>query len=242
MCASARKLPVACPMLGSRQLPVFAGPLHETTPLKITPKPLFWIAAVLLALVTSISFTFWSYQQIDGASNQRRHSRDIISLANGFISALKDAETGQRGYALTGEQAYLKPYLSVRDDFKGQLKMLREQTVLPDARQHLDVIVPLVDAKMAELSQAIELRRTGDLSAARLLMSSGEGRRLMDQIRNEMASYIGLQEQALVLADAEFDASMRRLLGIMVALAVFLLLSSYAVFCLKKKIKIKIKK
>jgi PAS domain S-box-containing protein len=213
-------------MLGSRQLPVFAGPLHETTPLKITPKPLVWIAAVLLALVTSISFTFWSYQQIDGASNQRRHSRDIISLANGFISALKDAETGQRGYALTGELAYLQPYLSVRDDFKGKLKMLREQTVLPDARQHLDVIVPLVDAKMAELSQAIELRRTGDLNAARLLMSSGEGRRLMDQIRSEMASYTGLQEQALVLADAEFDASMRRLLGIMVALAVFLLLIS----------------
>ena len=181
---------------------------------------------MLLALVTSISFTFWSYQQIDGASDQRRHSRDIISLANGFMSALKDAETGQRGYALTGEQTYLQPYLSARDDFKGQLEMLREHTVLAAARQHLDAVVPLVDAKMAELSQAIEMRRTGDLNAARLLMNSGEGRRLMDQIRSEMASYLGLQEQALGLADAEFDASMRRLLGIMVAFAAFLLLIS----------------
>jgi PAS domain S-box-containing protein len=193
-------------------------------PLKTTRQLWMWLAAAVLLFAAGISYTAWSYRQIAETSDQRRASRSVIDLADNLISAMKDAETGQRGYLLTGNQAYLEPYLAVRDGMAAQMAALRERTTLAQGTATLDRIEPLIKAKMNELAQLIELRRTGDQNALRLQLEGGEGKRLMNEIRFGMGNYLALQRQAMSQHDAEFDDSMRRLLGLMVGFGAMMLL------------------
>jgi PAS domain S-box-containing protein len=192
--------------------------------LKTARQPWLWLAFALLLFALGISYTAWSYQQIAQTSDQRRASRSVISLADDLLSALKDAETGQRGYLLTGNPAYLAPYQAVRDGMVTQMVALRERTTAPQGTATLDQVEPLITAKMTELAQLVELRRAGNPNAALLLLEGGEGKRLMDEIRLGMGSYLNLQQQDLTRHDAEFDNSMRRLLGLMVGFGALMLL------------------
>jgi len=169
---------------------------HEYLTLKIIPKTLTWLAGALLLMAAGIAFMFWSYQQISDASIQRQHTRQVISMANGLLSGMKDAETGQRGYALTGKESYLQPYLATRDKVIPELNALREEVGDAEARGGLDTLAPLIEAKMVELASGIALRRAGDLNAVRLLMEGGTGERLMVQIRKGLDSFILEQSNA----------------------------------------------
>jgi len=92
---------------------------------------LFAGAALLVALVAVVSF--WAFSQIEKAAEARKHSDVVINRANDVLSALRDAETGQRGYSLTGDEAFLEPYLAVRDSVRDHLKELRQITLISAA-------------------------------------------------------------------------------------------------------------
>ncbi len=63
-----------------------------------------------------------------------------MNLADDLLSKMRDAETGQRGYALTGDEAFLEPYLAVRDSVSGNLKELLRVTTIIAAQAHLDML------------------------------------------------------------------------------------------------------
>ena len=132
------------------------------------------------------------------------------------MSEIKDAETGQRGYSLTGDEAFLEPYFNVREGLAGRLQELRELTKIQDARVHLDAVVPLLTAKMAHTAQVIELRRKQDTAGVIALVSKGEGRRLMDLIRDQMNDFNQIEEAALEQNEVQFQANLRHLFAIIV--------------------------
>jgi PAS domain S-box-containing protein len=179
-------------------------------------------AALLVALVVAASF--WAFEQMKAAAVARKHTYEVIGRANGLLSALKDAETGERGYALTGDKSFLEPYLAVRDRVGGQLAELRRLALIGAASKQLDAIAPLMDAKMAELSQVIELRRTNDMTAVLAVVAGGRGRGLMDSIRVEMSSFIQMESDALAQHEAEFQSNMRHLFAIIVTASLLTLL------------------
>ncbi len=154
---------------------------------------------------------FWVYRQIDQAAEARKHASMVIDHANELLSELKDAETGERGYAITGNEAFLEPYLAVRDEVGGDLDELRHLANIPAALRHLDALAPLMTAKMTELAQAIQLRRNQDLDAAAALINDGTGKQLMDSIRAELGAFIQLEGDALTQREAQFQSDMRRL-------------------------------
>ena len=106
---------------------------------------------------------FWSFDNIQQTAAARKHGFIVLSKADGLLSALKDAETGQRGYLLTGDTAYLQPYLAVRGSVTGDLDTLRKLTKISKASQHLATTAPLITAKMAELAYLIELRQANKI-------------------------------------------------------------------------------
>jgi PAS domain S-box-containing protein len=192
--------------------------------LKIIPKTLTWLAIALLLVTGGIAFMFWSYQQISDAAVERQHTRKVISMANDLLSGLKDADSGQRGYALTGNEAYLQPYLAVRDQVIPELRALREELGQADARGRLDTLAPLIEAKMIDLANGIALSRAGNQNALRLLMEAGTGEQLMGQIRHNMDSFIQRQTDEGLRNEASFDVGMRRLLLILFVVAALALL------------------
>ena len=179
-------------------------------------------AALLVALAVAASF--WSFQQIEEAAEMRKHTRVILNRADDLLSALKDAETGQRGYLLTSDAAFLEPYSAVRDRINRDLEELRQLTKIPAADKHLDALALLADAKLAELSQVIELHRNHDVTAALARVRSSQGKRLMDSIRAEMKGFIEIEDAARAQHDAEFESNMRSLFILIVIASLFALL------------------
>ena len=168
-----------------------------------------WFAGVTLIVALGVAALFWALGRLDAAAADRGHCWLVVNRANELLSELKDVETGQRGYLLTGDEAFLGPYLMVRNRVTGHLQELRDLTALPDAQARVDAAKPLIGAKLAELDQTIALRRNHDLPAALTVVAGGQGKALMDSIRSELLGYIHLEEAALAQHQAQFKSNMR---------------------------------
>ncbi len=196
--------------------------------MKATQKTVAWFAAAALLVALGVAVAFWTFAQMEQATALRKNSRAIIQSADALLSSLKDAETGQRGYLLTANEAFLGPYLAAGDSIGRHLEELRQLASLDAARQRLDALAPLLTAKLAELAQLIELRRNDELATALGLIRSGKGERLMNSIRGGMDEFIQLEEGALTRHEAEFQSSMRGLFAIIIAASLLALLSALA--------------
>jgi signal transduction histidine kinase len=186
------------------------------------------LAGAVLLIALEIALSVWAFRQIEHAIEARKHSYDVINCANDLLSALKDAETGQRGYLITGDEAFLQPYLAVRDGVIGHLEELRQLTLISAAHKHLDILAPLIHSKMAELSRVIELRRNHDMSAMLAAVSGGQGKQLMDSIRQEMGGFIQTEESVLAQLEAEFQSNMSRLFIFIISASLFTLLLAFS--------------
>ena len=202
------------------------APRESTFPLKTLHKTQAWLAAVVLLMAMGMGFTFWAYSQIEDASNLRRNSRDLITTADELMSAIKDVETSQRGYALTGDESYLQPYVAVRQSVTTHLTRLRQLSSGTPAQRHLDAMAPLLAAKLVEIDETIALRRNHDLAAAMSRINGGEGKLLMDSLRVEMRGLVQMETQSQLQHNAQFDASMRRLFAIIVGIGVLAVLAA----------------
>jgi len=178
-------------------------------------------AGLLIALVAA---SFWAFNQIGKAGEARKYTYSLIIRANALLSELTDAETGQRGYSLTGDEAFLEPYLAVRDSISGNLEALHELTLDSAARKHLDALAPLVADKLAQMAHVIESRRHHDMTAALAEVGGGQGKHLMDSVRSEMRNFVQIQEAALAQHDVEFQSNMRHLFALIVTSSLFMLL------------------
>ncbi|MBI2527220.1 MAG: CHASE3 domain-containing protein [Candidatus Rokubacteria bacterium] len=143
---------------------------------------LLWVGLALV-IVTAVVAVDGTLMFIDAT---RRVEGTLVNVErlNAFLSLLKDAETGQRGYLLTGDERYLEPY---QDALAALWERQRELRVglaaRPGQRERLDALQPLISAKLAELHRTIELRRhEGEAAAVRVVLTD-EGRALMDRIR-----------------------------------------------------------
>jgi len=179
-------------------------------------------AALLVALVIAESFS--TYTQVEESAAERKHSRVVLNRAAGLLAALIDSESAMRGYLYTNDEAYLAPYLAVRDSITGDLQELRKLTLIRAGDTHLDALAPLVDARLANISQVIELHRNNDEIAVMAFVRSGQGKLLSDSIRAEMSSFIKIQEEAQEQRDAQFQTSMSRLLILITIASLFALL------------------
>jgi PAS domain S-box-containing protein len=169
-----------------------------------------------MVIGVGVAVSFFSFRQIETAADARRQTIVLLHAANELLSELKDAETGQRGYALTGDEAFLAPYLEVQDGLAGRLEALLQITPEPAERLRLQTVAPLLQAKLQHMSAVVALRRSGDMAGALARVRNGEGKRLMDTIRAEMGTFVGQQEAALGQRDAEFRLRMARLFNLIV--------------------------
>ncbi len=181
------------------------------------------LGAILL-VATGVVVSSLAFRQLGKVSTARTHTLAVISLADDFLSELKDAETGQRGYAITGDESFLKPYRAVLGVIRTHLAELRQQTSIEAARKQLDAVAPLLDAKLTELDQTIELRRGQDLAGMLAIIRSGRGKDLMETIRSEMAAFRQIEAKAEAAHEAEFESNMRRMFVIITVASVFTLI------------------
>ena len=121
----------------------------------------------------------------------QRRDQDAVMAASRFernltevLSLLQDAETGQRGYLLTGDEAYLVPLSAAQEKLPAAMEAIRDR-VAADSRHTIRFasLQELVGRKLNEIDAAIMLYRNDRAADAVELVRSGEGKALMDSLR-----------------------------------------------------------
>src|ERR1019366_7381282 len=124
------------------------------------------------------------------------------------LSLLKDAETGQRGFVITGDESFLEPYRSAVAALPATLDALRDLVSdTPSQEKRFAEVEPLVALKMAELKQTIDLRRSGGFESAAAVVKAGEGKRTMDEVRRVLGQMDHDERDRLHARAEEVDAS-----------------------------------
>jgi protein-histidine pros-kinase len=156
-------------------------------------KPSGVLAATLLILFGVVLFIVlaWSshasLRGVDAATDARSRSRTGLLLAAEVMSALKDIETGQRGYVLTGDEHYLGPYERGMRSLDKSFEALRSTLAgQPEAR--LETLWPLIDRRVALAERNIADRRNLPEEDSRWKQRLDEGRDTMDRIRERFAA------------------------------------------------------
>jgi PAS domain S-box-containing protein len=140
-------------------------------------------ALLVVLLISGLSYRTWIDFRRD--SERLATTRQIVTSTNALLSSLKDAETGQRGFLLTGDDRYLDPYRQALTDVPANLKVLTDTTATgaPDQVKRIEALGPLIADKLDELKQTIDLRQSEGLDAAVGVVRTARGKALMDQIR-----------------------------------------------------------
>jgi PAS domain S-box-containing protein len=145
--------------------------------------------AFALAVIMGLAIGFYvSTQRLLEANRAVEHTHLVMEKLEHVLSVHKDAETGQRGYVLTGEARYLEPYNTAAVQIHGEIESLQRLTAdNPEQQASLAKVQSLSDAELAELRQTIELRKTSGLDAALQVIRTDRGKQLMDELRGAVA-------------------------------------------------------
>ncbi|WP_423222063.1 response regulator [Ideonella lacteola] len=148
----------------------------------LPPLTVIGFGVAILAVVVIALFSYQADLSRSAAAQALSSSNEAIRQVQALASTVKDAETGQRGFLLTGAEQYLQPYENARAQVGNQFRMLRD-LLGESERLPIDALEKLVNEKLEELRQTIALKREGKEALAMDAVRSDLGRELMDRIR-----------------------------------------------------------
>jgi CheY-like chemotaxis protein/signal transduction histidine kinase len=166
------------------------------------PLPAKTLIGFLLAVVAVVIITLLSYQSLQATANTTRNltqSVEVLRRLQALLSTLKDAETGQRGFLLTGEESYLTPYTDAKDALPEEFRAVRALLVnRPEQAQRLEALESLANLKMTELESTVAARRAGHPDAALAVVRTDRGKLYMDRIRDAVNDMEGIEQRLIV--------------------------------------------
>ena len=142
----------------------------------------FLLLAVLASIVASVASA--------DADRWAVHSLMVRQATEHLFSLIQDAETGQRGFLLTGDASYLAPFYTAKTEIPAAENTLRSLTTdNPLQQSRLAKLYPLVERKIGELSRTIELAKAGNTDEALRGVRTNQGRDLMSGIRSALDEF-----------------------------------------------------
>ena len=211
----------------NRNVPRASGPANR------------WAVAGLMAgivfFVLSAAIAYFNIANMRASDNAIRKTHTVLNALDDMLSATLDAETGQRGYLLTGREAYLEPYVEGAALARTKLGVL--QTTMrgdPVQEDNVEQLERNVEQKLRELDATIRLRRDEGFAAALAAVDSDRGKAAMDAIRAQIASMSreelrkrqsNIDQMAAASNTAVISAVVTSASGIALTIAIFLLMA-----------------
>lgn len=172
--------------------------------------PLYLLAATAPAfMLAAVTALYLNFGNVIAHRDRADRATDALFHVGTLVSALQDAETGERGFLLTGEDSYLEPYEHAMAVLPKEMVAIAAFAKSGIRQQQVAAIEELARDKLALLRRNIEVRRGRGLDASASLIQLGEGKRLMDAIRAESAS---LEEEIRREMAEEHQRSVHRML------------------------------
>ena len=137
-----------------------------------------------LVLVVAGVIAYRATGQLATTSDAVVQAKELELSLERLLSTIRDAETGQRGYLLSGSEEYLEPYEAALAELEGRLTTVEARAEAREIpREELVMLRSLVSRKLAELSRTVALAREGRRADAVAILRSNHGRALMESIR-----------------------------------------------------------
>lgn len=179
-------------------------------------------AAIAIGVVmVAVVIATWINMQADEASRLVSRSIDIRERSERFLGNLLDAETGQRGFLLTGDEHYLEPYNERRTELVPSLDLIEGLVAAsPTQVERVKRARAITVRKLGEMAETIALMRAGQRNEAIKFMAQGPGNRLTQELR-DIVGAIQRDENHRVTTSSRREARRRIFasIGILIALA-----------------------
>ena len=192
------------------------------------------IVALVLALVSLWAIAVISqrnWEDFENSTAQANRTSRVLNLNDTLLGRIRDAEAGQRGYLLTGQQHYLDSYQSAAASVPSEISELVRFTISGSVqRLRAEELRAAAAAMLDDLRHTIEVRKTEGLQAAIEIVERGRGASLMQEIlklsheieQEEYRSWSNSNQAAQIHADEA-----RRVTIVGVVILGFLLIAAF---------------
>jgi diguanylate cyclase (GGDEF)-like protein len=192
----------------------------------------FVALAVFIVMVLIAAVPFWLNRSVNDLLAQSRAELRAQQRLDDILTSMRDAETAQRGFVITGNDVFLEPYEQVRRTLPEVLHDAKDKAPTDAERATAWRIARLAELKLAELDETIQLRRRAGFEATEHVVSSLRGKQYMDDMRRlvaaedarSMARHDALQADLLARSARSFTVSVAATACNIVALGILLLL------------------
>ncbi len=177
--------------------------------------------------------------RLEEDSARLSRAAEVATRLERLHSLVKDAETGERGYIITGDERYLEPFTSARRSAPGEIVELRRLVLDPDQRRRLDSVAILMERGFLLLEERIVARDRGGFASAQSLVTSGTVKATTDSIRAAMSVMDSAEAGILAERRSRTDgaiAAARRTIIVVIALAVIAILMLFAALRAKDEV------
>ena len=197
-----------------------------------------FISGLFVSAIINTLFTFQLEKYADEKLKWVQHTNEVLLKTETFLGSIKDMETGQRGYLLTGDVNYLLPYHSGISKAKSTFGELKELTSDNQKQQlRLEEIDKLLILKVRELEKTIQFKEKKLHGQSITLVRRNHGKEYMDNIRELLTDFI--HEEDILLETRKGDlksvhAQIQTLL--FVEIAIFVGLGIFTLLFLNKNL------
>lgn len=161
----------------------------------------FGVALAILAVLAAVAFN--NISSLTHTAERVDHTHKVLEAVLDIETSLKEGETGERGFIITGEEQYLEPYHAAFERVHGEIDHFRNLTIDNAAQtERADELRSLIDAEFAALSHTIEVRRTEGFDAALASVLADSEKHLMEDI-TALLHDIELEEEELLVVRSE---------------------------------------
>lgn len=168
------------------------------------------LVAVVLFFVAAGGVAYWNVSTLMGNALLTTHTHDVLTALDDVLALMKDAETGQRGFVITGESQYLDPYNAALGRIDARLADLGRLTAdNPDHQARLPALRESVAARQAQLAEVIATRRDRGFEAARAIIATDRGKAAMDGIRVRVETMEQAEREIRTRRRGEMEAAYR---------------------------------
>ena len=163
----------------------------------------------LLAAMVLVGINEVGHMRSQDAVEQLAQGLTTRSDVNKLLQSMLDAETGQRGYLLTGNETYLEPYDKAVATVQTNLDSLRMQFMAsPEDMQEFALLSRQISRKLAEMELSLRLRRQGNEDAWKFILHTDVGKEHMEAIRQHAQELIARSDKRLAQGRVQFEQSL----------------------------------
>jgi len=165
--------------------------------------------ALAFLLLTGVA-AWWSEQRNVETFRSVEHTYQVLDRFETMLVGMLNLETGYRGFAISGDEAFLQPQqagiAAIQESLTAAKRLTQDN---PDQQRRLAALEPLIQEKISRANTVVKLRRSGDTAGAFQFIATGQGKAVMDEIRKVIGEMEAAEEELLQQRTARAQAMAR---------------------------------